>query len=66
MKRLKRLFLIFSFILTIVISTSVSAEKTTYKAGIINDYSFSGNDISTASLGINLGSVVIIVLPPAD
>lgn len=49
MKRLKRLFLIFSFILTIVISTSVSAEKTTYKAGILNDYSFSGNDISQYS-----------------
>lgn len=45
MKKIKQLVFIFSILTLIFISSSVNAEKTTYKVGIVNDYKFNGNKI---------------------
>lgn len=49
MKHIKRLLFLFSFILIIVMPAGAGAEKSTYNVGILNDYIFSGNDISQYS-----------------
>lgn len=45
MKRIKQLIFVFSLLGVILFSSSAYAEKTVYKAGILNDYIFSGNNI---------------------
>ena len=45
MKRIKQLIFVFSLLGVILFSSYAYAEKTVYKAGILNDYIFSGNNI---------------------
>ena len=45
MKRIKQLLFVFSVLAVLLFSVSAHAEKTAYKAGILNDYEFSGNNI---------------------
>lgn len=49
MKYLKQFLLIFSVLLTILFSDAVYADNSTYNIGILNDYKFSGNNISQYS-----------------
>ncbi len=49
MKNFRRMIFIFSILSLLLMATSVSAEKIIYKAGIIDDYRFGGNNISTYS-----------------
>ncbi len=45
MKGIKQLLFVFSVLAVLLFSVSAHAEKTAYKAGILNDYEFSGNNI---------------------
>jgi diguanylate cyclase (GGDEF)-like protein len=45
MKKILRLVFIFSIFALMLFSSSVYAEKIVYRAGIVDDYSFNGNDI---------------------
>lgn len=46
MKHIKKFLLIFSVLLPMIIPSAVNAEKNIYNIGILNDYEFSGNNIS--------------------
>lgn len=45
MKKIKNILLTFSILILMIISSSASAEKVSYNAGILTDYQFSGNNI---------------------
>ncbi len=49
MKKIKPLIFLLSILTLLFISSSVNAEKIIYKAGIINDYKFNGNNITQYS-----------------